>query len=44
MKRDQGCPECRQGKHQRCDGTAWDYINDVPDNCRCDDQRHEGER
>lgn len=35
------CPECAAGKHANCDGTAWDFINDVPDICRC--EHREGE-
>lgn len=32
------CPECRDGKHGNCDGTAWDNVRDRPTDCRCDHQ------
>lgn len=30
------CPECAQGKHRNCDGTAWNDRTDLPDTCECD--------
>ena len=29
------CPECVNGKHSGCDGSAWDDVNDCPTNCGC---------
>lgn len=29
------CPECRDGKHGNCDGTAWDDHEDAPASCSC---------
>lgn len=29
------CPECEQGKHANCDGTAWDDAKDEPTSCTC---------
>lgn len=29
------CPECQQGKHGNCDGTAWDNHQDEPAPCAC---------
>lgn len=29
------CPECFAGKHQNCDGTAWDTEKDAPTRCLC---------
>lgn len=29
------CPECRDGKHANCDGTAWDDHTDQPTHCAC---------
>ena len=29
------CPECRNGKHGNCDGTAWDDHEDAPASCSC---------
>lgn len=29
------CPECDQGKHGNCDGTAWDFAEDEPTICCC---------
>lgn len=29
------CPECRAGKHQNCDGAAWDNDKDAPAPCAC---------
>jgi 8-oxo-dGTP diphosphatase len=34
------CPECVQGKHWNCDGTAWDLENDMPGPCGCTDWSH----
>lgn len=31
------CPECTQGKHHNCDGTAWDHDRDELAACRCGD-------
>lgn len=30
------CPECRDGKHRNCDGTAWHEEMDVRTRCRCE--------
>lgn len=30
------CPECAQGKHRNCDGTAWNEQTDEIDTCQCD--------
>lgn len=40
---DQRCPECRNGKHQNCDGAAWDDETDDLTLCACpdtDDTKH----
>jgi hypothetical protein len=37
------CPECVQGKHQNCDGQAWDFDADEPTGCGCE-CRKEGSR
>lgn len=29
------CPECKAGKHQNCDGTAWDTEKDAAVPCPC---------
>lgn len=29
------CPECRDGKHRNCDGTAWDDLRDQAASCTC---------
>lgn len=29
------CPECDQGKHGNCDGTAWDVEADDRIECPC---------
>lgn len=29
------CPECRNGKHVNCDGTAWDESKDAMGPCHC---------
>lgn len=34
------CPECSQGKHGNCDGTAWDNEADAPTACTCPDPSH----
>lgn len=34
------CPECNAGKHQNCDGTAWDAETDMPGACGCVDPCH----
>lgn len=34
------CPECRQGKHGNCDGTAWDDATDAPAGCPCAAHNH----
>lgn len=30
------CPECRDGKHRNCDGTAWDGETDSLSTCECE--------
>lgn len=35
------CPECKQGKHGNCDGTAWSDWTDTPTYCRCSADGHE---
>jgi hypothetical protein len=37
------CPECQQGKHGNCDGTAWDEGRDEISLCRCEDPMHRPE-
>lgn len=32
---DTACPECRDGKHRNCDGTAWDDATDALTACAC---------
>jgi hypothetical protein len=32
---DRTCPDCKTGKHNNCDGTAWDNLTDAPTDCRC---------
>jgi len=34
------CPECRQGKHDNCDGEAWDDELDAPVACECSRNEH----
>lgn len=34
------CPECAQGKHDNCDGQAWDFENDEPAACGCEVNNH----
>jgi hypothetical protein len=34
------CPECVQGKHGNCDGTAWDFETDKPTACKCAEAGH----
>lgn len=29
------CPECRDGKHSNCDGSAWDHRQDSETVCIC---------
>lgn len=29
------CPECAAGKHENCDGSAWDTHQDEPTTCSC---------
>ncbi len=29
------CPECTAGKHQNCEGQAWDNAADEPTDCAC---------
>lgn len=36
------CPECRNGKHQNCDGTAWDDVADEATACDCAAHDHPG--
>ena len=28
-------PDCRDGNHRKCNGDAWDLINDQPWECEC---------
>lgn len=37
----EACPECVQGKHANCDGTAWDIGNDMSIECACAARRHQ---
>lgn len=30
------CPECKAGKHNNCNGVAWDTKHDQPTNCDCE--------
>lgn len=32
------CPECKAGKHDNCDGTAWDDEKDELTECFCKKQ------
>jgi len=34
------CPECKQGKHDNCDGTALDELKDVFTACECTNHVH----
>ena len=34
------CPECTQGKHGNCDGTAWDEARDEVALCHCTEEGH----
>lgn len=34
------CPECRVGKHDNCDGGAWDFDTDQPTACPCWAENH----
>jgi len=34
------CPECEQGKHRNCNGTAWDFDADELVPCGCPDAAH----
>lgn len=34
------CPECEQGKHSNCDGTAWDNEADAVVACGCAQEGH----
>lgn len=34
------CPECAQGKHGNCDGTAWDDESDGEAVCPCQEAGH----
>lgn len=34
------CPECDQGKHGNCDGTAWDVEADALTTCPCAEAGH----
>lgn len=38
------CPECDQGKHRNCNGTAWDFDADELVACGCPDEAHLAER
>lgn len=35
------CPECRNGKHDNCQGDAWDNERDRPTICECWQWQHE---
>lgn len=35
------CPECRAGKHDNCDGGAWDVDTDEAAVCECWEHDHE---
>lgn len=37
----EACPECVQGKHGNCDGTAWDDKADAPTACPCEKRGHQ---
>lgn len=32
------CPECAQGKHKNCDGTAYDMESDEVVICQCEEE------
>lgn len=32
-------PDCRDSQHHKCDMQAWDEIDDVLTDCRCDCHR-----
>jgi hypothetical protein len=34
------CPECNAGKHQNCDGSAWNDAADDVDVCACERAGH----
>lgn len=34
------CPECRDGKHRNCEGTAWSDETDSPTSCACVGRGH----
>jgi hypothetical protein len=40
MPEDHMCPECQQGKHQNCDGLAWDFEIDKLTHCDCEEGDH----
>jgi hypothetical protein len=40
MPEDHMCPECQQGKHQNCDGLAWDFEIDKLTHCDCEEVSH----
>lgn len=29
-------PECAYGKHDACNGDAWDFATDLPADCKCE--------
>lgn len=35
------CPECRDGKHDNCNGDAWDMAADQPAACSCQARGHQ---
>lgn len=35
------CPECRVGKHDNCDGGAWNFDTDTPTVCACAANEHD---
>lgn len=37
------CPECQQGKHDNCEGQAWDNAADAPGPCQCPDESHKAQ-
>ena len=34
------CPQCRNGRHEDCDNTAWDDENGLV-HCPCDQRNHQ---
>ena len=37
------CPDCTQGKHGACVGSAWDDETDSPAVCQCYEHNHDPE-